>query len=95
MNPVAHKMISGMIISDPSIKNKKLGIDSKVFTYTSGAIVKVAKAIQLSCIIPHPTNYLLPKFEANWSKLTELLNGSHCKGRAVGNGAMATLFTAP
>ena len=49
-------------------KNRKLGVGSKVFPQRSGAIVKVATAIQLFCIIPHPTIYLLPKFKANWLK---------------------------
>ena len=49
-------------------KNPKLGVGSKVFLQRSGAIVKVATTIQVFCIIPHPTIYLMPKFEANWPK---------------------------
>ena len=50
------------------MKNPKLGVGSKVFPQRSGAIVKVVRAIQLFCIIPHLTIYLLPKFEAKWPK---------------------------
>ena len=46
-------------------------------------------ALQWRCyIIPHPTIYLPPEFEANRLK-NELLNGRHFEGGAAGNGAAA------
>ena len=65
-----------------------LGVGSKVFPQRSGAIVKVATAIQLFCIIPHPTIYLLPKFKANWLKNDRVIEWVPFLGWRAGNGAM-------